>query len=102
MTSMPRQAKSMASVSPTGPPPTISTLVLIPPISRDGVCQLSLAWSGQTEKVPMPTAEWEELARLGQLGDKSSRTIHESGRRHGGDYLKAIICRLAPRAQRLR
>ena len=51
MTSMPRQAKSMASVSPTGPPPTISTLVLIPPISRDGVCPPSLAWSGQAEKV---------------------------------------------------
>src|SRR5262249_35372797 len=31
MTSMPRQARSIASVSPTGPPPTASTLVLIPP-----------------------------------------------------------------------
>ena len=28
-TSIPRQARSMASVSPTGPPPTISTLVFI-------------------------------------------------------------------------
>jgi hypothetical protein len=27
VTSMPREARSRASVSPTGPPPTISTLV---------------------------------------------------------------------------
>ena len=29
ITSMPREARSMASVKPTGPPPTISTLVSI-------------------------------------------------------------------------
>src|SRR5215475_2072533 len=75
MTSMPRQAKSMASVSPTGPPPTISTLVLIPPIPRDGVYQLSLAWSGQTEKVPTLTTEWQELAHLGQLATTSLRQL---------------------------
>src|SRR5580704_16381903 len=59
-TSMPRQAKSIASVSPTGPPPTTSTVVFIPPVPPL-VFVTILVFERPDRKVARAISGWEEL-----------------------------------------
>src|ERR1700685_3241685 len=67
-TSIPRQAKPIASVSPTGPPPTTSTVVFIPPAPAL-VFVTILVFERPSGKVAQAVSGWEELAHSDRYCD---------------------------------
>src|ERR1041384_5990521 len=82
MTSIPREAKSMASVSPTGPPPTIHTLVLMH--QARAIIFACNIWPGAaTRKRRVPGAEGPCLAVF--------RAIAAGAMLHHEDRLVGIV-----------